>query len=136
MILRDFQGFFSGFFFDMHPVSDVFWIFLSWCYHRTNCFSRHSTLLQLVKPTADYCEFTVWMWSCQGKGVWTMLPQSTTYPHEKYSEAGLCVIMPIENLRSIVRKGRSIWRGQEEKQVVSDHIILDSSQKGRTDNHK
>lgn len=65
-----------------------------------------------------------------------MLPQSTTYPHEKYSEAGLCVIMPIENLRSIVRKGRSIWRGQEEKQVVSDHIILDSSQKGRTDNHK
>ena len=28
MILCDFQGFFSGFFFDMHLVSDVFQIFV------------------------------------------------------------------------------------------------------------
>ena len=28
MILCDFQGFFGGFFFDMHPVSEVFGIFV------------------------------------------------------------------------------------------------------------
>lgn len=28
MILRNFQGFFGGFFFDMHPVSDVFGVFI------------------------------------------------------------------------------------------------------------
>lgn len=58
----------------------------------------------------------VWMRFCQGKGVSTMSLQSTTYLHGRYSGAGLCVIMPIENLRTIVQKGRSIWQEQEERQ--------------------
>lgn len=51
-----------------------------------------------------------------GKGVWTMLLQNTTYLHVGYSGVGFRVIMPIENLRTTVRKGRSIWQKREEKQ--------------------